>query len=399
MTPPVEACGRVYIARADAHTVYCLSARSGKVLWEYTAGGRVDSPPTFYRGLLLFGSADGWVYCLRARDGKLVWRFRGAPAERRVVAFGEVESAWPIHGSVLPLGGVVYFAAGRSTFLDGGIFLYGLDPWSGKVLYRRRVEGPWPDVLREEGRPFDMEGGKADILVTDRERRHLYMSQLAFDLKLRPVEAPRITPLGARKTGLHLIATGGFLQRVWWDRTYWMYARRWPGYYFAYNSSKAGQILVFDEKATYCLKVFTDRPKGGLSPFYRPGRGCLLIADSNDNEPYLEPRAVGWEKGPGYSRREPPLWEVKIPLRAKAMVLAGDRLFLCGPPDEVPPSDPLLHIEERDGALLWVVSAKDGRKLAEYRLDTVPVFDGMIAAGGRLYISTRDGRVICLGRA
>ena len=231
--------------------------------------------------------------------------------------------------------------------------------------------------------------------MTDDERKYLYMLQVAFDRKLRPLKAPRITPLGARRTGLHLVATGGFLQRTWWDRTYWMYARLWPGYYFAYNSPKAGQILVFDNETTYSLKVFTERPKA-LSPFHRPGKGCLLLADSNDNEPRLEPRAVGWEKGPGYSRRKPPKWELTVPIMAKAMVLAGDRLFLCGPPDELPPSDPLLHIEGRDGALLWALSAEDGRKLAEYRLDSAPVFDGMIAAHGRLYMATADGRVLCL---
>jgi hypothetical protein len=28
-----------------------------------------------------------------------------------------------------------------------------------------------------------------------------------------------------------------------------------------------------------------------------------------------------------------------------------------------------------------------------------PVFDGMAAAGGRLYLSTVDGAVVCLGKA
>ena len=42
-------------------------------------------------------------------------------------------------------------------------------------------------------------------------------------------------------------------------------------------------------------------------------------------------------------------------------------------------------------------SRADGRKLAEHRLASAPVYDGMAAARGRLYLSTADGRVVCFG--
>ena len=42
------------------------------------------------------------------------------------------------------------------------------------------------------------------------------------------------------------------------------------------------------------------------------------------------------------------------------------------------------------------VSASDGTELAQYRLDCSPVFDGMVAAGGRLYVSLQDGRLVCM---
>ncbi len=47
------------------------------------------------------------------------------------------------------------------------------------------------------------------------------------------------------------------------------------------------------------------------------------------------------------------------------------------------------------GALLWVASAASGQKLAQYHLESLPVRDGMAAAGGRLYMTMADGRVIC----
>jgi hypothetical protein len=77
------------------------------------------------------------------------------------------------------------------------------------------------------------------------------------------------------------------------------------------------------------------------------------------------------------------------------MVLAGDKLIMAGPPDLVPEDDPYAAFDGKLGAGLWVVSAADGQKLAEYSLDSQPAFDGLIAAGGRLYLSTADGSVLC----
>jgi len=77
------------------------------------------------------------------------------------------------------------------------------------------------------------------------------------------------------------------------------------------------------------------------------------------------------------------------------MVLADDMILAAGHPDVVDPKDPLAAIEGRKGAKLWVVSAGDGARLAEYSLDTPPVFDGMAVTDGRLYVSFKDGKLAC----
>jgi len=51
----------------------------------------------------------------------------------------------------------------------------------------------------------------------------------------------------------------------------------------------------------------------------------------------------------------------------------------------------------RRGGLLLAVSAADGRTMAELKLDSPPAWDAMAAAGGRLYLATLDGRLVCLG--
>ena len=97
-----------------------MDAKAGNQLWSYTVGGRVDSPPTIYGALAIFGSADGWIYALRCEDGQLAWRFQAASQQRRIVSYGQLESAWPVHGSVLVQNGEVFAVAGRSSYLDGG---------------------------------------------------------------------------------------------------------------------------------------------------------------------------------------------------------------------------------------------------------------------------------------
>ena len=75
------------------------------------------------------------------------------------------------------------------------------------------------------------------------------------------------------------------------------------------------------------------------------------------------------------------------------------KLFVAGPPDVIPADDPLAAFEGRKGAELLVISAKTGRMLAELpRLDAPPVYDGLIAAGACLYLSTTDGRIHCFGQ-
>lgn len=85
-----------------------------------------------------------------------------------------------------------------------------------------------------------------------------------------------------------------------------------------------------------------------------------------------------------------------IPLRVRAMVLAGESLFAAGMPDVVDPKDPLAAFEGRQTALLQVFSTRDGSLLKSYSLDAAPAFDGMAAAYGRLYLSLKNGQLLCM---
>ena len=126
-------------------------------------------------------------------------------------------------------------------------------------------------------------------------------------------------------------------------------------------------------------------------------KGYLLFADENDNEPVLADYTRGVPKGIGFTRKKPPVWFKWVPVRIRGMVLAGRHLFVAGPPDVVDIDDPMAAFEGRKGAVLRAHWAADGNLLVEHKLDAPPVFDGLIAANGQLYLSLEDGTVLCMG--
>ena len=421
LTAPVAAIGKVFVAKPDAHTLYTLDMAGGKEIWQFTANGRIDSPPTIYRGMVLVGSKDGYVYCLKASDGQLIWRFLAAPADRRIAYFDQVESTWPVHGSVLVNKGVAYFTAGRSTYLDGGIRVYGLDAVSGKILHKGLLEGPHRNVDKDRDLAFFILGANSDVLVS--EGGYVYMRQKKMTPELEEIEVDVLSSKGAQDVGMHIFSTSGLLDDSWYNRTFWMYSKRWPGFQLANQAPKTGQLLVVDDEKTYAVRVFYRRNVHSLMFF--PGKeGYLLFSDFNTTEPQIvgdlgwrKPLAwlpqshipregnpgldeVRWgfgaDKGIGYTRAEQPVWMKWMPVRIRAMVKAGDTLFVAGAPDVFDEKDPYAAFEARKGARLVAVSAKDGKQLSETALEYPPVFDGIIAANGCLFASLRDGSVVCL---
>jgi len=49
--------------------------------------------------------------------------------------------------------------------------------------------------------------------------------------------------------------------------------------------------------------------------------------------------------------------------------------------------------------MVWTIDPATGRRIAQINLTSPPVYDGMAAAGHCLYLTTEDGRLVCLGQA
>jgi len=395
VTQPVVAGDRLFVASTDAHTLYALTADDGRRLWQFTADGRIDSPPTAYGGTVLFGSADGWVYCLRAADGARLWRFRAAPADSFVSSYGQLESRWPVHGAVLAQNNALYVTAGRSSFMDGGIVLYRLDPVTGEEQSRTVLYHLDPDTgaqLVPEAR-FNMEGTTSDVLSGDGEDL-VFLKYFCFDGMGRRTATSKP----------HLFSITGFLGEEWFVRTYWMLGEGmpdagWSGWANAANAFPAGQILCFTSKAVYGYgrQNVAGGPVGHRADSYH-----LFGRDrSAQIPPAARRRAAAARATPSY------LWSDPQSLIVRAMVFGGDRLAIAGPPDvgkKDPailafsnPDEALAGFEGRKGVSLRVVQAADGKTLSECELPGMPVFDGMSAARGRLYLGLRDGSVVCYG--
>ena len=60
--------------------IHCLNAKSGKAIWTFATGARVDSSPAIAGDRVYVGSSDGRLYVLDLATGKKVWAFEtGSP--------------------------------------------------------------------------------------------------------------------------------------------------------------------------------------------------------------------------------------------------------------------------------------------------------------------------------
>jgi len=398
LTSLVVADGKVFLAQSEAHTVHALDAKTGDPIWSRTVGARVDSPPTIHDGLCLFGCRDGYVYCLRASDGALVWRFLAAPEDRQIIAYDQLESAWPVHGNILIEDGSAYFVAGRCSYLGKGLVMYRLDPSTGKVENKSLISGLDEETGREpDGIIFGthMPGALPDVLSSD--GASIFMRQCRFDKELN----------GQRSDTPHIFSSVGFLDGSWWHRTYLLYGKQmqsgWGGWGKSGYRAPAGRMLVLDDTEAYAFgrlnQYGTAGTHVGLSGNLHPWGEepvdephYVLFATSKEAELVMAMKA---RRGP--LKELKPRWEQPSDLWVRAMVLADDTLLLAGISDPLKNEDTeARRFPNEQPGILRMLSPNDGTQLAEYPLSACPTYDAMAVAQKRVYIATVDGKVMCL---
>jgi len=168
----------------------------------------------------------------------------------------------------------------------------------------------------------------------------------------------------------HLFTLTDFLDDSWPHRSYWIFGTQCS---LATGCSGRDKNLIFGR-----LLVFNE------SKIYGYGRSQVHWSNQLQDGPYRL-FCVGRDEGTA-------LWQKPLPIQVWAMVLTDKALFVAGP---------ALDVEGESGkkkAMLMAISASDGAELTKYPLDSPPIFDGMAAAYGRLYVSMTDGSLICMAQ-
>jgi outer membrane protein assembly factor BamB len=434
LTAPTIAGGKLFTADKDTHTVHALDAESGKPVWDFVAGGRVDSPPTIRRGRVLFGCRDGFVYCLDAGRGELVWRYRAAPALKSLVASEQIESLWPVHGSVLVLGDRLYCVAGRNMFLDGGMRFVCLDISTGKLVCETVLGDVDPTTkkdlqfkMKDRSLPVTL----PDILSSDGKSIFMKSQKFTLDGRRPTVETSR---KASDQTGpdAHLFAPAGFLDSTGFHRVCMLYGKVFTGgagsNHAAQRATPSGKILVFDDSRVYGFsrlphlhrwvrslefhlfaadkynrrtapprrkrKAKGAKAKTDKKPIPAAGKMIVHMGDEDAKQRQRLIRSlVGTRVKYEWSNHDPAIY-------ANAMVLAGDSLFAAGPPAirNEATAQALGRWRGKAGGLVKCLARSDGRMTGTCKLSAPPVFDGMAAAYGKLYICLADGSVVCLSK-
>jgi hypothetical protein len=108
-------------------------------------------------------------------------------------------------------------------------------------------------------------------------------------------------------------------------------------------------------------------------------------------------------------------WTQDLPILVRAMAKAGDTIYVIGPPDLVDEEESFVKLTEGDpkvqkilaqqetalqgkeGAILLAIDVKTGLTKATRKLPSLPVWDSLAVANGKLFYTTQKGEAVCLG--
>ncbi|MFT5466929.1 MAG: outer membrane protein assembly factor BamB [Verrucomicrobiales bacterium] len=382
LSAPIVANGMAFLARPDAHEVLAVKIDgSGEIVWRANTNGRVDSPPSYHNGLVLFGTHNGYVSALRADTGEQVWRLNAAPTDERIVAYGQVESPWPVPGSVLIDEDVAYFVAGRQELADGGVMVFAVDPMTGEKHWVHRIdELPQQGYYENSGLEFD----PVDIPFVEGDKIAMSRWLITKDGKESSVDKwNAFAKVNVDGEGL-----------AWVPRGFWTYGARHQ-YRFGGEAPKR-PLCVFRGKrivgqlngsTTVYMRDYDLENGEDFESKWITGWAASGMARKGD-KPYRSHRIAEeatWKVDPFRSEEEQKALAEQKPGTqvwndVYGMVLAGDdRVFMV----------------HKDGRIVSI-NTESGEVLAEAQVPN-PVWDSLVLAGQQLLLTTMDGELVCVG--
>ncbi|MBL7134843.1 MAG: PQQ-binding-like beta-propeller repeat protein, partial [Phycisphaerae bacterium] len=136
---PVVMGKMLYVGSMVTDSVTAYDTDSGVAKWRFYTDGPVRFAPVGYKHKLYVASDDGYLYCLNAVTGTLIRKFSGGPADRKVIGNHRLVSMWPARGGPALYDGKIYFAASIWPFM--GVFIHALDAETGSLVWTNSGSG------------------------------------------------------------------------------------------------------------------------------------------------------------------------------------------------------------------------------------------------------------------
>ena len=366
ISAPTVAEEHVVVSVPHAHKVVSLDALSGEQRWVRHLEGRPDAPPTIAGELCFVSTRHGWVYALHVESGEVAWRFRAAPAEQLIVAYGQLESAWPLFGPPIVKDDAVFVCAGRHPEA-GGLYFFKLDAATGKVLASKELSAdhPW-QVADQKHYATSMNDIVNQPLVEDNEG-NLHIPGVTIS----PDDSSLTT--GEEVTG----------EVIWYTLDVGTGATRSPAF------DPAELTYYGDAHLHHNASINgAGNRRGALASRLVVGDGAVYgfgMHGSREWDRYTEIGQATYADG----KTQKKVWGQKLPVDGAALIKAGDHLLLSG----------ATHADRNEvpQPVLLTLPASGGTS-SQVELPATPLPDGLAAAYGRVYISLADGSIACLGK-
>lgn len=300
---------------------------------------------------------------------------------------GQAESVWPVIGSPWVADGLVIAVAGRHSLLDGGLACYALDTATGAVR--------WSVPLGSDAKPM-----LADTVAGD--ARGVTMGSI---LQLDPATGKH----GAMSAEFALWAPNTLMAENTAKpslggndtaRAFWHYTPprgggfsgvTWANNDYGKTVGARGNILCFTATHVYGFEQNDDPNIYGFVKSDKPSAtGSFLFGRE------LATRAE---------------WQQPLALpkecRFNALILAGNRLVIGGATGSAAADAAGASAEgattagagDAPSQGLQIHDAATGSETGRLALPAAPLWNGLAAAGGRVFVSTRDGRLVCFAGA
>lgn len=166
--------GKIAFSSSADNSVYCLDAKSGKVVWRFVTNGPIRLAPYYIDKKIFCGSDDGYFYCINPLTGKEIWKYwAGGSGKRYLPGNSKMISRWPIRSGIVSDGEYLYFASG--LFPMEQVFLCAVSIKTGKEKYKKGIFVPAQGYMSiHDGRLYIPVGRTAQVAFNAKDGKKVF---------------------------------------------------------------------------------------------------------------------------------------------------------------------------------------------------------------------------------